>query len=178
MSGRNITAKQTGRAIKRGGHVEHIIRHKKRKGSVIRAGAQTERVPTPPGYQTGQKIYSVRFNDAEDHAHLRKFGVRFGDHLVAVATADIQPRDLAVIFEACGGSHVGQYFTAPGNRFKFEGEDGAQVLKRDEVKIAARVVGVIRAGKYVEIDLPIRPLAQDVDGLEWPEVIGELGGAK
>ncbi len=72
----------------------------------------------------------------------------------------------------------GQYFTAPGNRFRFEGEDGAQVLKRDEVKIAARVVGVLRAGKYVEIDLPIRPLAQDVDGLEWPEVMDELGGAK
>jgi hypothetical protein len=122
---------------------------------------QRDRVhlPRPQGVSDFDRPQAFFFDDACDMAHLEKFGVRFGDVLVGIETKDVQAGDLAWIEER-DGAHVGRYFTAPADRFKFEGVDGTQVFHTKGRQIVGRIIGVLRAGKYVAIDIPIRPLTQ------------------
>lgn len=132
-------------------------------------------IPKPPGYHSSLSIAAVLFdaehNDVEA-LHLAPLDIRHGDRLVILETSDVQSYDLAAVDEG-EGTRIGRIFTAPGERFKFESSDGLLILRADAVK--GRVVGVLRGGRYVGINIMLRPCAPLAADLEWSEVTQERG---
>lgn len=121
---------------------------------------QPEKVelPIPPGKWADGELQCFTCDSTTDFHHLKRFGIKRGDIPVFIKTADVASYDLAWLEEE-EGVHIGQYFTAPGDRFTFHGADGVEVIpKKGKRAIQGRVIGIVRAGKYVEIGVPIRPL--------------------
>jgi hypothetical protein len=151
---------------RRSGFVEHRHSNIKRKGSVVRlvdhkrSRAMFPFQP-PPDANESHVFQPIRVPvnlDEETKTCLASYGIRPRDLLACLVDADTQPGDLVLIFNTEKGvGHIARRFVGAGGQAFVWGCNEETPLEPTEY-VVGRIVGVMRAGKYVDTATPLRPL--------------------